>query len=110
MITVKNNNVGISARKVRQVCDLVRTKKVEEALRILRFSEKREIALVLTKLINSGLSIATDSKKFDLDNLVIGAVSCDEGPSLKRVQPRAQGRAYRISKKSSYITLSLKEA
>jgi large subunit ribosomal protein L22 len=109
MITVKNNNVQVSARKVRQVCDLVRNKKVEEALKILRFNEKREISICLTKLINSGLSIATESKKFDLDNLVIGTLKVDEGPILKRIMPRAQGRAYRIHKKSSYITLSLKE-
>jgi large subunit ribosomal protein L22 len=110
MITVKNNNVGTSARKVRQVCDLIRRKKVEEALRILRFCEKKETAIVLTKLINSGLAIAADSKKYDLDNLVIEMVKVDEGPSLKRIMPRAQGRAFRISKKSSYVTLALKEA
>ncbi len=110
MITVKNNNVGTSARKVRQVVDLIRNKKVEEALKILRFCEKKETAIVVTKLINSGLAIAADSKKYDLDNLVVGMVKVDEGPTLKRIQPRAQGRAYRIMKRSSYITLSLKEA
>ncbi|MFY7992766.1 MAG: 50S ribosomal protein L22 [Bacteriovoracaceae bacterium] len=110
MITVKNNNVGISARKVRQVADLVRRKKVEEALKILRFSEKKEIAIIVSKLINSGLAIASESKKYDLDNLIIETIKVDEGPSLKRVMPRAQGRAYRISKKSSYVTLALKEA
>jgi large subunit ribosomal protein L22 len=110
MIVVKNNNVGTSARKVRQVCDLIRRKKVEEALKILRFCEKKETAIVITKLINSGLAIASDSKKYDLDNLIIETIKCDEGPSLKRIMPRAQGRAFRISKKSSYITLALKEA
>ena len=110
MITGKNNNVGTSARKVRQVCDLIRRKKVEEALKILRYCEKKETAIVVTKLINSGLAIAADSKKYDLDNLIIETIKVDEGPALKRIMPRAQGRAYRISKKSSYITLSLKEA
>ena len=110
MITVKNNNVGTSDRKVRLVVDLIRKKRVEEALKILRFCEKKETAIVVTKLINSGLSIAADSKKYDLDNLIIDIVKVDEGPSLKRIMPRAQGRAYRVSKKSSYITLSLKEA
>jgi large subunit ribosomal protein L22 len=110
MITVKNNNVGTSARKVRQVCDLIRKKKVEEALKILRFCEKKETAIVVTKLINSGLAIAADSKKYDLDNLVVDMVKVDEGPTLKRIMPRAQGRAYRVSKRTSYITLSLKEA
>ncbi|MFL5784758.1 MAG: 50S ribosomal protein L22 [Bacteriovoracaceae bacterium] len=110
MIVVKNNNVGTSARKVRQVVDLIRKKKVEEALKILRYCEKKETAIVVTKLINSGLAIAADSKKYDLDNLVIEMVKVDEGPTLKRIQPRAQGRAYRIFKRSSYITLALKEA
>ena len=110
MITVKNNNVGTSARKVRQVCDLIRRKKVEEAIKILRFCEKKETAIIVTKLINSALAIAADSKKYDLDNLIVETIKVDEGPSLKRIMPRAQGRAYRISKKSSYITLALKEA
>ena len=110
MITVKNNNVGTSGRKDRQDCDLIRRKKVEEALKILRFCEKKETAIVVTKLINSGLAIAAESKKYDLDNLIIDIVKVDEGPALKRIMPRAQGRAFRISKKSSYITLSLKEA
>ena len=110
MITVKNNNVGTSARKVRQVCDLIRRKKVEEAIKILRFCEKKETAIIVTKLINSALAIASESKKYDLDNLVVDMVKVDEGPTLKRIMPRAQGRAYQIQKKSSFITLALKEA
>jgi len=110
MVVVKNNNVGTSARKVRQVCDLIRRKKVEEALKILRFCEKKETSILLTKLINSGLAIASESKKYDLDNLVVEMVKVDEGPTLKRIMPRAQGRAYRIAKRTSYVTLALKEA
>jgi len=109
-ITVKNKNVGISARKVRQVADLVRTKKVEDAIKILRFETKKEIAIMLTKLINSGLSIADNSEKYDLDNLIVDRIFVDEGPTLKRIMPRAQGRAYRIRKRTSHITVSLKEA
>jgi large subunit ribosomal protein L22 len=108
-IKVKNNNVGISARKVRQVCDLIRNKKASEALRILRFNEKKEISIVLTKLINSGLAIASESSKYDLDNLKVKTVFVDEGPTAKRIMPRAQGRAYRIRKRSSYVTIELKE-
>ncbi|EQC52731.1 50S ribosomal protein L22 [Bacteriovorax sp. DB6_IX] len=109
-ITVKNSRVGIAPRKVRQVCDLIRNKKASEALRILRFCEKKEIAIVLTKLINSGLAVAADSEKYDLDNLVVGTIFADEGPTLKRIQPRAQGRAFRIRKRTSHITVELKEA
>ncbi len=110
MIVVKNNSVKKSARKVRQVCDLIRNRKVEDALRILRFNEKKEIAIMLTKLLNSGLQIASDSEKYDLDNLVIGEIMVDEGPTMKRIQPRAQGRAFRINKRTSYVKVALKEA
>ncbi len=108
-IVVKNNNVGVSARKVRLVCDLIRNKKAEEALKILRFVDKKEIAIILTKLINSGLAIATDSSKYDLDNLKIKEIFVNEGPTTKRIMPRAQGRAYQIRKRSSYVTIALKE-
>ena len=110
MITVKNNNVQTTARKVRGVANLIRRKKVEEALKILRFSEKKEIAIILTKLINSGLAIASEGKKYDLDKLIVETIKVDEGRMLKRIQPRAQGRAYQIQKKSSYVTVALKEA
>ena len=110
MIVVKNNNVNKSARKVRQVCDLIRNRKVEEALQILRFQDKKEIAIMLTKLLNSGLQIASDSEKYDLDNLVVGEIMVDEGPTMKRIQPRAQGRAFRVRKRTSYVTVALKEA
>lgn len=108
-IVVKNNNVGIAPRKVRQVLDLIRNKKASEALRTLRFCEKREISLMLTKLINSGLAIASESEKYDLDNLVISKISADGGPMLKRIQPRAQGRAFRIHKRTSHVTVQLSE-
>ncbi len=109
-IRVKNGNYGKSASKVRQVCNLIRNKKVEEALSILRFNEKKEIAIMLTKLLNSGLSIASESEKYDLDNLIIGTVFVNEGPTLKRIQPRAQGRAFRINKRTCHTTIILKEA
>lgn len=109
-VVVKNSNVGIAPRKVRQVCDLIRKKKASEALKILRFCEKKEIAIVITKLINSGLAIASESNKYDIDNLVVGSIFVNEGPTLKRIMPRAQGRAYRIRKRSSHVTVELKEA
>lgn len=110
MIVVKNNSVNKSAQKVRQLANLIRNKKVEEAIKILRFNDKKEIAIILTKLLNSGLQIASDSEKYDLDNLMIGEIKVDEGKTLKRIQPRAQGRAFKIRKRTSYITVALKEA
>jgi large subunit ribosomal protein L22 len=109
-IVVKNNNVGISPFKIRKVVNLIRRKKAEEALKILRFESKKETAIILTKLINSGLAIADEANKYDLDNLVIDVIKVDEGPTLKRIQPRAQGRAFQIKKRTSHITLALKEA
>ena len=110
MIVVKNNNVNKSASKVRQVCNLIRNKRVEDAMKILRFNEKKEIAIMLTKLLNSGLQIASDSEKYDLDNLMISEIMVDEGPTLKRIQPRAQGRAFQIKKRTSYVKVALTEA
>ena len=54
--------------------------------------------------------IASESEKYDLDNLVVETIHVDEGPTLKRIQPRAQGRAFRIRKRTSYVTVALKEA
>jgi len=109
-ISVKNNSIGVAPNKVRAVCNLIRNKKASDALKILRFCEKREIALVLTKLINSGLAIAAESEKYDLDNLVIGTIYAGKGVTLKRIIPHAQGRAFRIRKRTSKVTVELKEA
>ncbi|MCB9060702.1 MAG: 50S ribosomal protein L22 [Halobacteriovoraceae bacterium] len=109
-ILVKNRRVGVAPRKVRAVCDLIRKKKASDALKVLRFCEKKEISLMLTKLINSGLTIASDSEKYDIDNLIISKISADDGPTLKRIRPRAQGRAFRVRKRTSHVTVELKEA
>jgi len=108
-VVVKSNGVGVSAFKVRKVVDLIRNKRVEEALRILRFNNKKEISIVLAKLINSGLAIASEKQTYDLDNLTIAQIYVNEGPTMKRIQPRAQGRAFRIRKRTSSVTVELKE-
>jgi large subunit ribosomal protein L22 len=109
-VVVSLNNIGIAPRKVRLVANLIRRKKASEALKTLRYCEKREISLALAKLINSGLAIAAGSGKYDLDNLSVFSLTVDEGKILKRVMPRAQGRAYQIHKKTSHINLELKES
>jgi len=109
-VTVKLRRFGVAPQKVRMVGNLIRGKKASEALKILRFCEKREIALAMTKLINSGLAIASSAKKYDLDNLIIASLLIDEGTMLKRIMTRAQGRAFRIRKRSSHITVELNEA
>lgn len=109
-VVVKNNSLSVSPQKVRGVINLIRGKKVEDALNILRFCPKKDIAVSLTKLLNSGLDIASKTSKFDLENLVVGTIFADAGPTLKRVQPRAQGRAFRIRKRTSRVTVELKES
>lgn len=109
-ILVHNRKIGVAPRKVRQVINLIRNKKVSEAVRTLRFCEKKEIAIILTKLINSGLAIADESEKYDIDNLVISKIYANEGKTLNRIQPRAQGRAFKIRKRTSHVTVELKEA
>jgi large subunit ribosomal protein L22 len=109
-IKVKANRIDVAPRKIRGVVNLIRNKKASEAVRILRFCEKKEIAIVLVKLINSALEIAQQSAQYDVDNLLVSTIYADEGKTMKRIQPRAQGRAFRIRKRTSHVTLELKEA
>lgn len=109
MIKVKTRGLGVAPRKIRQVCDLIRMREVYQALRILRFCPKREIAVALTKLINSGLAVANSSEEYDIDNLIIGKIFVDEGPTVKRIRPRAQGRAFRIRKRTGHVTVCLED-
>jgi large subunit ribosomal protein L22 len=98
----------ISPRKVRLVADLVRGKKAEEAQAILTFTVKRACLPVL-KLLNSALANAKNVAQKDASTLFISKITVDEGPTLKRILPRAKGKADRIMKRSSHITLVLDE-
>jgi len=98
----------ISPRKVRLVADLVRGKKAEEAQAILNFTVKRACLPVL-KLLNSALANAKDIAQKDGSTLFISKITVDEGPTLKRILPRAKGKADRMMKRSSHITLVLDE-
>ncbi len=100
--------VRIAPRKVRLVIDLVRGKKVDEALAILEFTTKRA-AKVVKKLIQSAVANAEQNPDVDVDNLYIKRIYADEGPTLKRIRPRAVGRAYLIRKRTSHITVILDE-
>jgi large subunit ribosomal protein L22 len=98
-----------SAQKARLVADMIRGKRVEEALSILRFSQKNA-AKDLAKLLNSAVANAEQNPELrDVDNLFISRITVDVGPSMKRIQPRAMGRAFRIIKRSSHINLQLDE-
>ncbi len=109
-IVIKHSNINIAPRKVRQVCDLIRNKKVEQALKILRFCEKKRISIVLTKLINSGLARASDSGEYVIENLIIKTIYANDGRTLKRIRPVSKGRAHRIRKRSGHIFVEMKEA
>ncbi len=98
----------ISPYKVRLVADLVRGKKVDEALTILKFLPKKSGRLI-NKTLRSALANAENARTIDVDTLFIKVILVDEGPKLKRWRPRAMGRATRILKRTSHITMVLAE-
>jgi large subunit ribosomal protein L22 len=96
--------IRISPRKVRQVVDLIRGKKVEEALAILRYTPKRASEAV-TKVVKSAAANAENNLQMNRDELFVTACFVDQGPTLKRYQPRAMGRADVLRKRTSHITV-----
>ena len=105
-ITAKARYVRVSPRKARLVTDLVRGKKVEEALGILAYTRKA-FAKTLTKLINSAVANAQQNNQVDVDTLVVKKIAVDGGPTAKRFIPRALGRATRLRKRTSHVTVVL---
>lgn len=101
-------DIRISARKARLVADLVRGKKVSEAVDSLKLTNKRAAPLI-SKLIKSAMANAVDKATVDVDRLFVETIFVDEGSTLRRFLPRAQGRATPIRKRSSHITVKLKE-
>lgn len=102
--TAKARFVRISATKARRVIDLVRGKSVEEALDILRWAPQSASEPV-AKVIASAAANAQNNEGLDPTSLVVATIHADEGPTAKRIRPRAQGRAYRIRKRTSHITV-----
>jgi len=101
--------VRISPRKVKIVLDLIRNKPLDEALAIARFTTK-SAAEPIEKLLKSAAANAENNHSMDRNNLYVAECFVCPGPILKRIRPRAQGRAYRIEKRTSHITVVLKEA
>ena len=98
----------ISPRKVKIVLDLIRNKPVGVAMGILKNTPKAA-SEYLEKLLKSAIANAENNHNMDVNKLYIAECFATQGPTLKRVQPRAQGRAFRILKRTSHITLVLKE-
>lgn len=100
--------VRISPRKVKIVVDLIRNKPVGVAMGILQNTPKAA-SEVLIKLLKSAMANAENNHGMNADKLYVAEVFANPGPILKRIMPRAQGRAFRINKRTSHITLVLKE-
>ncbi len=101
-------NVRISPRKVQIVLDLIRNKPTDVALATLRLTPKAA-SPILEKLLKSAIANADNNHNMNKDNLYVAECFVTPGPIMKRVMPRAQGRAYRILKRTSHITIVLKE-
>ena len=101
--------VRIAPRKARLVTDLIKGKPVEEALTILRFVPKKAARLV-DKTLRSAVANAEQNPNIDVDTLYIKRIFVDGGPTMKRWRARAMGRATRIIKRTSHITVILDEA
>ena len=102
------SNVRISPRKVQIVLDLIRNKPTDVALATLRLTPK-SASPILEKLVKSAIANADNNHSMNKDSLYVAECYVTPGPIMKRVMPRAQGRAYRILKRTSHITVVLKE-
>ena len=98
-----------SAQKARLVADMIRGKSVEEAVSILHYCRKT-VARDVEKLLHSAVANAEQNPDLhDVDNLFVSRIAVDQGPSMKRIRPRAMGRAFRILHRTSHITIHLDE-
>ena len=96
--------IRISPRKLRYVADAIRTKRVDDAVDLLTFTTKKA-ALIIRKAVQSAAANATENHKMNEDDLVVEKIFINEGPILKRFRPRARGRATKIRKRTSHLTV-----
>ncbi|HYB20970.1 MAG TPA: 50S ribosomal protein L22 [Thermodesulfobacteriota bacterium] len=99
----------ISPRKVRLNADLIRGKKVEDAINLLSLTPKAG-AKVVSKVVQSALANARQDKSIDVDTLFVKTIYVNQGPTLKRFRPKPMGRAGRIRKRTCHVTVVLSEA
>lgn len=107
-IAAKLSGVRLSAQKARLVADQVRGKSVDQALDILAFSPKKA-AQIIKKALESAIANAEHNEGADVDELKVTTIFVDEGTTLKRIKPRAKGRADRILKPTCHITVKVAE-
>ena len=98
----------ISARKVKIVADLIRGKKVDEALAIVKFTPKAS-SEIIEKLLKSAIANAENNHSMNRGNLIVSEIYANQGPTMKRIRPAAKGSASRIRKRTSHITIKLRE-
>ena len=98
----------ISARKVKIVADLIRGKNAEDALAIVKFTPKAS-SEIIEKLLKSAIANAENNQNMKSNNLYVDQIYANQGPTLKRIRPAAKGSAVRIRKRTSHITIVLKE-
>jgi large subunit ribosomal protein L22 len=108
-VAAKLRGSQISPQKVRLVADQIRGKGVEEALDILTFSPKKA-ATIVKKVLDSAIANAEHNEGADVDELKVSTIFVDEGVTLKRLRPRAKGRADRILKRSCHITVKVADS
>ncbi len=99
----------IAPRKVKIVADLIRGKNVDEALAIVKFTPKASSEIV-EKLLKSAIANAENNHGMDRSKLVVSSIYANQGPTLKRIRPAAKGSAVRIRKRTSHITIVLRES
>lgn len=109
MATARLSHVRIAPRKMRVIAKLIRGQQVDKAINTLRFMNKAG-SREFFKLLVSAVANAEDQGADDVDELVVRTVTVDQGPTLKRWRPRAQGRATRIQKKTSHVFVELAAA
>lgn len=105
-VAAKLRGARLSAQKARLVADQVRGKKVADALNLLTFSPKKAASLV-KKVLESAIANAEHNEGADIDELRISTITVDEGMTMKRIKPRAKGRADRIFKRTCHITVKV---
>jgi large subunit ribosomal protein L22 len=108
-VAARLKGAQISAQKVRLVADQVRGLRVEEALGLLEFSTKKA-AHIVKKLLDSAIANAENNNGADVDELKVSSIFVDEGTTMKRLRPRAKGRADRILKRSCHITIKVADS